>query len=432
MRLAHIAQEDSRLPPGPASLGSLTRVVHELTTRLARRQPLTVYATRFADDAAEERRGDVRYVRVPAGRDTELFRFCYRWRNRIGRRVGLDERPFASTAAYYRSYIRRIARRVAGDRPDVVHLHNVTQFIPPLRAAVPRAKLVLQMHCEWLVELPRATIAPRLAATDLILGVSSHVVRQVQEAFPAHAARCRVLHNGVDLARFPTRERTLADRSAPVAALRARLGIRGPVVLYVGRLSSEKGVHLLLEAFDAVRARWPEATCILAGPDWGPLRRVAAPGDALGRELARLDRDYMGHLQRLAAPHGERVVFAGGVPNRDLALYYAVADVVAAPSLLEAFGLPAIEAAASGVPVVAAATGGLLDTVVPGTTGLFVPPGDPRALADAVTELFADPDRARALGRAARDCVAAQFTWDRIADTLAGYYDDLQTARRAA
>ena len=131
----------------------------------------------------------------------------------------------------------------------------------------------------------------------------------------------------------------------------------------------------------------------------------------------------MGHLRCQAASYGDRVVLAGVVPNHDLPLYYALADVLVAPSLLEAFGLPAVEATASCLPVVASATGGLLDTVVPGETGLLVPPGDAVALARAIEEVLADSARASALGRAGRERVAARFTWDRIAETLAAHYE---------
>src|SRR5206468_6028358 len=132
-----------------------------------------------------------------------------------------------------------------------------------------------------------------------------------------------------------------------------------------------------------VRARHPTATCILVGPDWGPIRRVRDASRDPG-SIALLDHDYVGHLRRQAAPHGDRVVLAGAVPNQDLQVYYALADVLVVPSLLEASGLPAVEAAASGLPVVASATGGLLDTVVPDVSGLLLPPGDAAALAQAI------------------------------------------------
>jgi glycosyltransferase involved in cell wall biosynthesis len=282
------------------------------------------------------------------------------------------------------------------------------------------------MHCDWLVELPRPTVARRLASLDLVLGVSSEVVRRIRDAFPDLAPRCEWLPTGVDLGAFPPRERVAVERAGALAALRARHGLRGPVLLYVGRLSSEKGVHVLLEALGALRVRHPDLACLVVGPDWGPIRRVAGLGpDQVARQLRVLDRSSMSHLRWLAAPHGDRVVFTGPIPNRELSLYHAAADVLVAPSLVESFGIPAIEAAASGLPVVAATTGGLLDTVLPDRTGLLVPAGDATAVAEAVERLLADPSRARALGRAARERVAARFTWDRVTDTRAGYYERL-------
>jgi glycosyltransferase involved in cell wall biosynthesis len=427
-RLAHLAQEDSRLPATRDTVGSLTRVVHELTVRIARRWPLDVYSVRHerTDPAFEERDG-IRYVRLSPEPDRTVIGGLFRWRNRLGRRIGAGERPYPASGAYYWTYIRRVARRLAATRVGLVHLHNVSQFVAPLRRALPDARLVLQMHCEWLVELPRAVVAARLRDVDLVLGVSEHIVRQIATAHPEVAGRCRVLNNGVDATQFVPRDRLAPERAAKVDDLRRQLGIDGAVVLYVGRLSSEKGVHLLLEAFGRVRARRPDATCIVVGPDWGPLRRVRPD-----RAGAALDDGYPGLLRRLAEPHGDRVVFAGAVPNPDLPLWYALADVVAAPSLLEAFGIPAVEAGASGVPIVAAAAGGLLDTVVPDRTGLLVPPGDVDALAAALEAVVADPARARALGRAARERVVARFTWDRIADTLAGYYDEVLGRRARA
>ncbi|HZP41725.1 MAG TPA: glycosyltransferase family 4 protein [Candidatus Binatia bacterium] len=429
-RVAHIAQEDCRLPPRAASLGSITRVVHELTVRSRRRFDTTVVSTRWRGDAPEEDSDGLRYVRIPAGLDAALLQRYFRLRNRLARRLGVAERFYAASPLYYGRYVRRIARRLARAAPDIVHLHNVSQFVPPLRRMLPRARLVLQMHCEWLVELPRAAIASRLASVDLVLGVSRHIAGQIVDRFPEVSPRCRVLPNGVDPDAFPPRERVLATRAPAVAALRARYGIRGPVVLFVGRLSSEKGVHVLLEAFGRVRERVPAATCLLVGPDWGPLRKVRTPGaEPFGRAIAALDRGYMERLRRLAAPHGARVAFTGAVPNGELALYHALADVVAAPSLLESFGIPAIEAGAAGLPVVASATGGLAETIVPGRTGILVPPGDAGALAAALDALLGDPALRRILGDAARERVLAHYTWDHVADLLVRYYEELLEAR---
>src|SRR5207244_540426 len=148
--VALLAQEDSRLPATSDTLGSLTRVVHELSLRLARRYALTVYSARHETaDPPEEERGTIRYVRFFPEPDSTLLPTWFRWRTRVGARLGVPERPYPASRAYYWTYIRRVARRVAADRPDLVHLHNVSQFVPPLRRAAPAPRLVLQMHCEW-------------------------------------------------------------------------------------------------------------------------------------------------------------------------------------------------------------------------------------------------------------------------------------------
>jgi spore coat protein SA len=262
--------------------------------------------------------------------------------------------------------------------------------------------------------------------------VSDHVANGIRRAVPALAGRTAVLPNGVALEAFPRREHVRRDRADALAALRAKRGLGSPVVLYVGRLSSEKGVHVLLEAFARLRTRHPGASCVLVGPDWGPLRRVRpVGGDPRAERLATLDRAYVSHLRRLAAPHGDAVVFAGPVPQQELPLYHAAADVLAAPSLEEAFGIPVLEAGATGLPVVAAATGGLRETVDAGRTGLVVPPDDAGALAAALDAVVSDPGLARTLAVGARARVEARYTWDRVADRLADLYDAL-LARPAA
>src|SRR5438477_194247 len=82
-----------------------------------------------------------------------------------------------------------------------------------LRRAAPDTRLVLQMHCEWLVDLPGPVVREHLAPVDLVLGVSTHIVDQIASTFPAIADRCRVLHNGVDPAAFPSRARIESERA---------------------------------------------------------------------------------------------------------------------------------------------------------------------------------------------------------------------------
>ena len=136
-------------------------------------------------------------------------------------------------------------------------------------------------------------------------------------------------------------------------------------------------------------------------------------------------------LRRLAAETGARVAFLGRVPDEDLPSLYGAADVFAMLCRSrwggleqEGFGIVFLEAAACAVPQVAGASGGAAEAVVDGETGLVVdPPEDVQAVADAIDSLLADPERARALGQAARRRVEAELTYDALAARLGDALD---------
>ena len=173
-----------------------------------------------------------------------------------------------------------------------------------------------------------------------------------------------VIHNGTVVGTGPV------DRGAGRAA---------PTVLFVGRLSSEKGCAVLLEAARLLVER-------------GRRFKLVFVGD--GPERPSLERTV--HLARL----GSYVAFEGW--KLDVSAYYTQADVVAVPSLREGLSLTALEAMASGVPVIASRTGGLAEIVLDEETGLLVEPGDGAGLAAALDRCLADPALRRRLGDAGR------------------------------
>jgi glycosyltransferase involved in cell wall biosynthesis len=169
-------------------------------------------------------------------------------------------------------------------------------------------------------------------------------------------------------------------------------------VVFAGRLVRPKGVEVLLRAARTVDAEF--AIC-------GSGRRL----DALRRLASRLGV-------------AQRVSFAGWLGPEQLARELAEASVVAVPSLWpEPFGLVGIEALAAGRPVVASATGGVEDWLDDGRTGLCVPAGDEHALAEALSELLADPERQREMGAAGRIAVGERFTERRHVAALLAAYD---------
>jgi glycosyltransferase involved in cell wall biosynthesis len=191
--------------------------------------------------------------------------------------------------------------------------------------------------------------------------------------------------NGVDVVRF-----------APAPSdLRQRLGISdgAPVIGFAGRLTADKGVPELLEAFALILRERPDAHLLLVG--W-----FDAAEDALDQGLRRR---VEGH---------PRILCTGYVA--DAAPYYRAMDLLVLPSWREGFPNAVLEAAASGVPVIAAACTGSLDAVVPEVTGLLVPPGYPEAICEAVLRLTGDPVLRRQMSESARQWAVDHFDKRRV------------------
>jgi D-inositol-3-phosphate glycosyltransferase len=176
----------------------------------------------------------------------------------------------------------------------------------------------------------------------------------------------------------------------------------------VSRLVERKGIGNVITAM----AQLPEAELVVAGGP--PAAELARDPEA--RRLAVL-------AQRLGV--AGRVRLLGRVGRAELPALYRSADLVVNVPWYEPFGIVPLEAMACGVPVVASAVGGLVDTVVDGVTGAHVPPRRPGLVAEAVAGLLADPERRAALGAAGARRARRRYGWDRIARSTLEVYAGL-------
>jgi len=329
------------------------------------------------------------------------------------------KRPLFASSLFYFTYILQVAKDLRKEKCDIVHLHNFSQFVPIIRAFNPKIKIVLHMHCEWLTQLDRKMIENRLKEVDLIIGCSEYITEKIRLIFPQFSERCQTIYNGVDVNYFVSRNRYVLANKNSVKRL-----------LFVGRVSPEKGLHVLLEAFQEVVKRYPQVQLEIVGSKSIPPIEfiVALSDDPKVSDLASFySGNYISHLQdKLSSGVASHVSFTGFVSRRQLINCYQHADVFVFPSVWnEPFGMPLIEAMATEVPVVATRSGGIPEIVEDGKTGILVEPGDASALAEAILYLFSDEDLRKSMGEAARLRVIELFSWKKIVENLLCQYKNI-------
>ncbi|MEU2222927.1 glycosyltransferase [Streptomyces sp. NPDC018347] len=312
---------------------------------------------------------------------------------------------------YMAEFGRFLARQWAAAPPDVVHAHFWMSGLAALAGARGLGIPVVQTYHALGTVKKRyqgaADTSPpeRLAIEEAIGHECARIIATCSDEVAELKAmglpedRISVVPCGVD-----------PDQFAPLTRPR-RPGARRRL-LAVGRLVPRKGFDRAIRALAGV----PDAELLVVG---GP------EADLLGSE------PEAARLHAVAGEYGvaDRVTLLGGVGRARMPRLMSSADLVLSLPLYEPFGIVPLEAMACATPVVATAVGGQLDTVVDGTTGLLVPADDDYDLGAAVRALLADPGRLARYGAAGRDRVLAHYTWDRVADGLAGVYGAVSSIR---
>jgi glycosyltransferase involved in cell wall biosynthesis len=299
----------------------------------------------------------------------------------------------------------RLLRELSLWRPALVHLHTCSDLtfwrsaLDLLLARLFLRRVVLHVHGGRFVRFLEGLGAGLRAVARFVLHSSDRVVVLGEEWERALRPWCRpdrvvVVPNGV---RVPT--------PAPLRDLPA------PRVLCVAALHPDKGQRDLLRALARSEVP-PEATVTFLGDE-------AAPGER--EELSALARTLM--LEgRVSAP--------GVARGASLDRYLAQAEVFCLPSYYEGLPMAVLEAMAAGLPVVVSRVGSIPDVVRDGLDGYLFEPGDVPVLAERLSRLLRDPERARAMGAAARARVAERFSLERAEERVRAVYEDLGVAPR--
>jgi len=333
-----------------------------------------------------------------------------------------DVVPKDELLPYMPAFADRLVEHWRDELPDVVHSHfwmsgvaaldaadRLGDARPPVTHTFHALGNVKRRHqgAEDTSPAERETLEPRVGReADTVIATCSD---EAFELIPLGVASTRiaVVPCGVDTALFTP--------EGPAEPTNGRFRI-----MTVGRLVPRKGVGLTISAL---------ARLVAEGRD--DLELVVVGGS---RGAGQVDEDPdVRRLRAHARAEGVEhlVTFRGQLSRGDLPAMLRSADVVVCAPWYEPFGIVPLEAMATGVPVVAAAVGGLIDSVVHGRTGLHVPPRDPDAIAQAVAALHDDPALLRELGRAGVQRTATRYTWDKVAADTERVYRGLIGSRAA-
>ena len=296
----------------------------------------------------------------------------------------------------------------------VVHSHtwyaNLAGHLASLRYGIPHVATVhsLEPLRPWKAEQLGGGYALSSWAERVALGSAAAVVAvsdgmrgDVLTAYPdVSADRVRVIRNGID---------TVEYAPDPDTSVLVKHGIdpSRPYVIFVGRITRQKGVPVLLRAAAALD---PSAQLVLCAG--------AADTPALAEEVSSL-------VAGLQATRSGVIWIPEMLPKRSVIQLLTHALMFVCPSVYEPLGIVNLEAMACSTAVVASRVGGIPEVVADGETGLLVPPDDPAALAEAMNALLRDPGRADAFGRAGRARAVGEFSWEAVAAQTAALYAEL-------
>lgn len=377
------------LPVPPVQGGAVEHWVDEASRRLVKPGRKLAIVSRPAGIAGCD---GIQYLGIPW---TPIERFFHRIKDKVTWKNPL--RYLAKIQNVY-SYGLRVAGTVRDF--DVVYLHNEPNILLFLHKR-PGQKIVLHMHNDHLtMKLFRPFYRHALAKVDRVICVSDYIRRQAVVVFPEYADRFTVVFNATD----PEVFKPYGDEATQALQGIVQVEPGKQYLLYVGRLTPVKGVHILVEAFREIHRRMPDVRLIITGSSFfGGAAKTA----------------YEQELVKLAEPVSDAIVFTGYLPHDKLKYLYAMVDMIALPSVWQdPCPLVVLEAMASGTCLVSSAVGGIPEVVENGINGVLVEAGNVDALVQAVCHTLSRPDGMRLIETAAREKIVTRYAWNRLVQQI--------------
>ncbi len=302
--------------------------------------------------------------------------------------------PFKSA----NQYLHEIDTYIAAEKPTCIQIENRPLYIPHFKKKWPHIKLILSLHSlTFITSLTNIAALQALSQADLISVNSRFISQEIRKLFPTLTTDIVVNHAGVDesvfMDRFSTRGESLRSY------YRNRYNLQGKqVLLFVGRLIPEKGLHLLLESLPALIEKHPDIHLVIVGTSH------------YGRQLNTV---YVGKLKSLIRPIAKYVTYANHLPPKVMPQMYHVADIVVTPSIgKEALCLVNLEASISGIPVISTEVGGIPEVITHGYNGFLINPTIWKTQFEQYATMLLDhKELNESMGKNGQTLAQKQFTW---------------------
>ncbi|WP_020167624.1 MULTISPECIES: glycosyltransferase family 4 protein [Methylotenera] len=377
------------LPVPPVKGGAVEHWVHEVAGRLNAEQFDITIISRPSGGQSE---GAIAYIGIPWTRLEKAFYWLKErvtWRNPL---------RYLAKIQNVASYGLRVAKQVAGF--DIVVIHNEPNLLLFLRK-LPSQKLILHMHNEHLTHAAFRWLYRRaLRKADLVICVSAYIKNSATQIFPEHAHKFEVLFNATN----PEVFKPYGEQAKQAINNIINFEDDKIYLLYVGRLTAEKGVHILIEAFAQLLQSMPNARLIITGSSFFE-----------GATKTAYQQSLISH----AKPVSHAIVFTGFIPHEKLRYLYSAADLVVLPSIWQdPCPLVVLESMASGTCLVATKVGGIPEIIVNGKDGMLVEANNSHAITQCLLAILNEPEKKSQIEQAARQKIESAYAWQHLVKKL--------------
>ncbi len=297
------------------------------------------------------------------------------------------------------------------EKYDLIHVFNRPKWVNMIADAFPDAAISLSLHNEMFhpSKISKADGERCIKKVRFITTVSRFITEGIEKLYPDASSKLHTVYSGVDINRYQPvwSEEAMQIRDR----LKAKYGLSNKkVVLFVGRLSSKKGAHILIKAIKEVLTSHPNTALVLVGSKW------------YGENQ---EDSYVRQVKQMSEELKSDTILTGFLPPKEVIAHYYLGDIfVCASQWREPLARVHYEAMAAGLPIITTDKGGNAEVVRGFGNGIVISEyNQPQAFADAITYLLDQPSIALEMGRAGRILAEEKYSWERVASDLMGLFE---------